>query len=103
MDKTELENLFSAMMEEPEAFPEGAQRIFNILIQATLEYRDQTLASRGIVVTVQDVQTSLSWLVPSLATGNIPEMENPVSMELLERWVHALRSLPDRRDRLKND
>jgi len=98
VDKTELENLFSAMMDEPETFPEGAREIFNILTQVTLEYRDQMLASRSTLVTVNDVQTSLSWLVPSLATGNIPKMENPVCMELLERWMHALKSLPNKHD-----
>jgi len=100
--ETELETLFSSIMDEPEGFPEGARKIFDILVQATLEYRDQMLASRGIIVTVQDVQASLSWLVPSLATGNIPKMENPVCMELLERWLGALKSLPNKRDQ-KND
>ena len=98
MNKTELESLFSTLMEDPEAFPEGARRIFDILIKVTLEYRDHMLASRDIVVTVHDVQTSLSWLVPSLATGNIPKLENPVCMELLERWLSALKTLPQKEE-----
>jgi len=99
VDKTELETLFSSIMDEPKTFHEGARRIFDILIRVTLEYRDQMLASRDIVVTVEDVQTSLSWLVPCLATGNIPKMENPVCMALLERWLDALKSLPNKHDK----
>lgn len=103
VDKTELETLFSSIMDEPDTFPEGARKIFDILTRVTLEYRDQMLASRRVIVTVQDVQTSLSWLVPSLVTGNIPKMEKPLCRELLERWLGALKSLPKKHDQQENN
>ncbi len=98
MDRTELETLFRTIAEEPETFSESGRKIFDILTTVTLEYRDYLLASRGIIVTVQDVRAALSWLIPSLATGNIPNMENGLSAALLERWVRALKSVPKRPD-----
>ena len=98
VDDKDLETLFRSIGEESEAYPEGARRIFNILIRVTLDYRDRMFASRGLVVTVHDVRTSLSWLIPALATGNIPSLENPVSRELLEWWLDALKSPPDKHE-----
>jgi hypothetical protein len=98
VDEKDIETLFRSVGEEPGAYPDGARRIFNILIRVTLDYRDRMFASRGLVVTVHDVRTSLSWLIPALATGNIPNLENPVSMELLVRWLDALKSFPDKRE-----
>lgn len=98
VDRTELETLFRTIAEEPETFSESGRKIFDILTTVTLEYRDYLLASRGIIVTVQDVRAALSWLIPSLATGNIPNMENGLSAALLERWVRALKSVPKRPD-----
>jgi hypothetical protein len=87
--KTELETLFSTLAEEPETFPENGRKILGMLMAVTLEYRDQLLTTRGIIITVGDVRNALSLLVPSLATGNLPKMENALSAALLERWVRA--------------
>ncbi|MCG7851390.1 MAG: hypothetical protein MIO92_02605, partial [Methanosarcinaceae archaeon] len=53
-------------------------------------YRDDVLASRGEVVTVEDVRTCLGWLVPVLATGNMPNTDNKVRLDLLKLWVEEL-------------
>jgi hypothetical protein len=98
VDEKDLDTLFRSVGEEPGTCPEGARRIFDILIRVTLDYRDRIFASRGLVVTVRDVRVSLSWLIPALATGNIPSLENPLSRELLEQWLDALKSSPDKRE-----
>jgi len=98
VDEKDLDALFRSVGEEPGTYPESARKIFNILIRVTLNYRDRMFASGGFVVTVRDVRTALSWLIPALATGNIPKMENPVCTELLERWLDALKSFPERLD-----
>ena len=49
------------------------------------------LTSRGVVVTVDDVRTCLDLLVPVLATGNMPETENNITMGLLELWLEELK------------
>ncbi len=72
---------------------DATRQVFSILIRATLKYRDDTLASRGVVVTVEDVRTSLNWLVPALATGNIPAIDNEVSLGLLKQWLSELKSV----------
>jgi hypothetical protein len=88
--RRELETLFRTLAEEPGTFSEHGRKILAMLMTVTLEYRDQVLASREIIVTVEDVRDALSWLLPSLATGNIPNLENDLAAALLERWVHAL-------------
>ena len=98
MDEKDLDILFRRVGEEPGASPEGARKIFNILIRVTLDYRDRMLASKGLVVTVDDVRTSLSWLIHALATGNIPNLENPVCVELLQWWIDALKSCSNKHE-----
>ncbi|MBC8462084.1 MAG: hypothetical protein H8D67_29305 [Deltaproteobacteria bacterium] len=49
------------------------------------------LESKGVVVTVEDVRTSLNWLVPALAIGNMPETDKKVSLELLKLWLDDLK------------
>jgi len=65
--------------------------MFSFLIQSTLRYRDKMLSSKGVVVTVGDVRAALGWLIPALATGNMPETENKISMGLLDLWMDELK------------
>jgi len=99
VDEKDLEVLFRSVGEAPDAYPESARRVFNILVRVTLDYRDHMLASQGRVVTVQDVRTALSWLIPALATGNIPRMDDPVCADLLQRWLSALKGSQKQADR----
>ncbi len=51
------------------------------------------LVSRGLTVTVEDVRTVLGWLVPSLASGQLPQTDNKVQLDLLKIWLDDLRNL----------
>ena len=70
---------------------DAVKRVFSILVQATLRYRDDLLASRGVTVTVDDVRTALKWLVPALATGELPRTDRWISLDLLKRWLEELK------------
>ncbi len=94
MDKDGIQHLFEQILSESNGHDDSAQKFFSFLIKTTLNYRDEMLASKGIVVTVDHVKTSLKWLVPALATGNIPELDNQVSLDLLRTWINALRTSP---------
>jgi hypothetical protein len=91
LDKRDIEKLFLTVAQDPELDTDANRRIFSLLIQSTLRYRDEMLSSRGVVVTVGDVRTALSWLVPALATGNIPETDNKISLGLLDLWMDKLK------------
>ena len=91
MDEGEIEKLFLRAVEDPGRNTDAARRVFSVLLKATLKYRDEMLASSGVVVTVEDVRTSLEWLVPALTFGNIPETDNKVCLGLLKLWVNGLR------------
>ena len=93
MEESEIEKLFLSVAEDLGQDTDATRQVFSILIRATLKYRDDTLASRGVVVTVEDVRTSLNWLVPALATGNIPAIDNEVSLGLLKQWLSELKSV----------
>jgi hypothetical protein len=42
-------------------------------------------------VTVGDVRAALAWLVPVLATGNMPKTDNKISLGLLYLWMDKLK------------
>ena len=79
-----------SVLEDPKQDSNNLREIFSIMIRSTLKYRDDMLATKGVVVTVEDVQASLQWLVPVLATGTLPETERTVSLGLLEIWLEEL-------------
>ena len=94
MEELSIEELFKGLESLDCHLDEASRRFFLCIMRSTLRFRDQMLETRGIVVTVRDVKTSLKWLVPTLATGNLPELDNPVSMELLKTWLKDLRAFP---------
>ena len=79
-----------SVLEGPGQYTEDVWQVFSILIKSTLKYRDDMLACKDIVVTVDDVRACLGWLVPSLATGNMPDTENRVRLGLLKLWLKEL-------------
>jgi len=89
-----IEELFRGLESSDCHLDESSRRFFSCIIKSTLRFRDRMLETKGIVVTVKDVRTSLRWLVPALATGNLPELENPIAMELLKTWLKDLRDSP---------
>lgn len=93
MEESEIEKLFLSAAEDLAQDTDAARQVFSILIRTTLKFRDDVLASRDMVVTVEDVRTSLGWLVPALATGNIPAIDNKVSLGLLKMWLSELKCI----------
>ena len=93
MEADDIEKLFLRVLEDSGRDTDTNRQVFSILVKSTLEYRDRVLASRGVVVNVKDVRTSLDWLVSVLATGKMPASDNKISMDLLRIWLRGLRSL----------
>ena len=91
LDETRIQELFRSVLEDPRQDTEPLRQVFSVLVRSTVKYRDHMLVSRDVVVTVEDVRTCLSWLVPALATGNMPETDNEVRLGLLEFWLMELR------------
>jgi len=90
LHETDIEKLFMSVLEDPGQNTDATRQVFSILVKSTLKYRDEMLASEDIVVTVDDVRICLSWLVPALATGNMPDTENKVGLGLLKLWLEEL-------------
>lgn len=91
MEKRDIEKLFLTVAQDPALDTEANRKIFSLLIQSTLRYRDEMLSSKGVVVTVGDVRAALAWLVPVLATGNMPKTDNKISLGLLYLWMDKLK------------
>ena len=91
LDKKDIEKLFLSVAQDPALYTDANRKIFSLLIQSTLKYRDEMLSSKGVIVTVEDVRTALGWLIPALATGNVPETENKISLGLLDLWMDKLK------------
>jgi len=77
-------------MEDSGQDTDAVRQVFSSLVRTTLEYRDRVLASTGVVVTVEDVRWSLERLVRALDTGNMPEADNEISLDLLRIWLREL-------------
>ena len=56
MDKEEIDSLFAQAAEGVEQQDEATRAVFGALINSTLEYRDQVYETKGIKLTVADVQ-----------------------------------------------
>ncbi|MFH1242627.1 MAG: hypothetical protein V1689_09740 [Pseudomonadota bacterium] len=93
MEEDEIYRLFLTVMEHPSQNTTPVREVFSKLIKSTLKYRDQMLVSRGLTITVEDVRTVLGWLVPSLVSGQLPETDNRVRLDLLKIWLDDLRNL----------
>lgn len=90
MDEKDIQKLFVSVLDDPRQDNAAVRNVFSTLVSTTLKYRDDLLTSRGVVVTVEDVRTCLAWLVPAIATGNVPETKNKISLDLLRIWLDAL-------------
>ena len=90
MNDTEIEELLLKLRDQAGHEDDASQRVFAALVRSTLKFRDRTLESKGVVVTVEDVRACLDWLVPILATGNMPDMDNDIRQGLLKAWLAEL-------------
>jgi len=91
VEKSDIEKLFLTVAQDPAMNTDANRKMFSLLVRSTLRYRDEMLSSKGVVVTVGDVRLALDWLVPVLATGNMPETDNNTSLDLLDLWIDELK------------
>ncbi|RLB31228.1 MAG: hypothetical protein DRH11_13585 [Deltaproteobacteria bacterium] len=93
LEDDEIDKLFLAALENSSQDTDEVREVFSTLIKTTLRYRDQMLEHKGVVVTVEDVRTALKWLVPCLATGQVPKTDDKLRLDLLKIWVDELKRL----------
>ena len=93
MQTGDIEKLFLSVLEDSGQDTDAARRTFSSLVRSTLEFRDRILASRDLVVTVEDVHASLEWLIPALADGHMPETGSEIRLDLLNVWLKELKPL----------
>lgn len=91
MEDGDIYRLFSEMAQKADQDNESMQEVFKILIKSTLRYRDNILKSKGVTVTVQDVQSALDWLMPALRNGRLPATDNKIRLDLLKIWLDELK------------
>ena len=91
MEERDILGLFLRITEHSGQNTDAIRSVFSLLVRSTLRYRDIVLKSKGIVVTVEDVRTVLGWLVPSLASGQLPETDNKIRLDLLKIWLDELK------------
>ena len=89
----DIEKLFLSALEDSGQDTDDARRVFSILVRSTLKFRDHILATRDVVVTVEDVRSSLEWLIPALAEDRMPETEDEIRLGLLNVWLKELKTI----------
>ena len=95
MEDKDIEKLFLSVAEASESQTEEVKDVFSILIRSTLQYRDEMLASEGIIITVEDVRVTLEHLVPFLETGRLPVTTDYIKLDLLKIWRDNLSRFED--------
>ena len=95
MEEKDIEKLFLSVAETSENQTREVKDVFSVLVRSTLQYRDDMLASEGIIITVEDVRVTLEHLVPFLETGRLPATTDHVKSDLLKIWSDNLRQFED--------
>lgn len=90
MDERDINRLFERVNRGFGVVPDAAEKVFSMLVSSTLAYRDRLKSELGIVLTVEDVRTTLDWLLHYLQTNRMPETENAIRRDLLIIWQKAL-------------
>ena len=93
MKDKDIHILFSNAAEHGAKENESVKGVFSALIKSTLRYRDHMLESHGTVITVEDVQSTLDWLIPTLKSGKLPSTDNKIRLDLLKLWLDELKYL----------
>jgi len=93
MEEKDIYRLFLNVVEDSANNTDAVRQVFSILIKSTLTYRDHMLESTGVVITVEDVRITLNWLVPALMTGNLPETDDKIRLNLLKLWMDELKKI----------
>ena len=83
------------MSEASESQTREVKDVFSMLVWSTLQYRDDMLASEGIIITVEDVRVTLEHLIPFLETGRLPDTTDHIKLDLLKIWSDNLRGFED--------
>lgn len=91
MEDKDIYILFSNLAEKADQDNETVKKVFKTLIKSTLRYRDNILKAKGVVVTVQDVQCTLDWLIPAMKTGRLPATDDKIRLDLLKLWLDELK------------
>ena len=91
MDDRDIHVLFSNLAENADQDNESMKEVFKLLIKSTLQYRDIILKTKGVIVTVEDVRTTLEWLVPAIKSGRLPVTDNKIRLDLLKLWLDELK------------
>jgi len=71
--------------------PDEVRKVFSTLVSTTLDYRDHLKQDTGIIVTVEDVQVALGWLLESIRTQQLPQAGNAVRLDLVKLWLDELK------------
>jgi len=93
MEEKDIYKLFINVVEDSAQNTDAVRQVFSILIRSTLRFRDHMLESRGVVITVEDVRGTLSWLIPALMTGHLPETDDKIRLDLLKLWLDDLKNI----------
>jgi hypothetical protein len=95
MEEKDIEKLFLSVTETSDTQSDEVKDVFSILVRSTLQYRDEKLASDGIIITVEDVRVTLEHLIPFLETDRLPDTADHVKSDLLKIWRDHLRQIED--------
>lgn len=61
-------------------------------IKSTMRYRDHLLSFKGLPLTVEDVRSALGLLVPALVSGQLPQTDDKVRLDLLKIWLDEFKN-----------
>lgn len=91
MEKDDIERLFKRVAEHFKGATEPTKRMFSMLVDETLKFRDELLKGKNEILTVGETHRALDAFMKVLKTHEIPDGLEKNVKELLLRWLKALK------------
>jgi len=93
MSSDDLKKYFESIFAEKGEITEGEKNIIMILIDSTLQYRDQLVRNTGKTLTVEETQMALNIYMHAVKTGKLPANLQKKIGQLIRIWLERINGM----------
>ncbi len=93
MSTDDLQTYFDSIFAEKGEINEGEKKIIMILIDTTLQYRDELLRNTGQTLTVEETQMALHIYLNAVKTGQVPANIEKKIGQLIKLWLEKVNGM----------
>ena len=93
MSSDDLQTYFDSIFAEKGEISEGEKKIILILIDTTLQYRDELLRNTGQTLTIEETQMALHIYMNAVRTGKMPANTEKKIGQLIKLWLEKVNGM----------